>query len=57
VGHNQHQQSDESYPDLQCFSRLEDTSNSGLMNKDVNAVEVCGTWQKAQSREKDVDTV
>jgi len=55
VGHNQ--QSDESYPDLQCFSRLEDTSNSGLMNKDVNAVEVCGTWQKAQSREKDVDTV
>jgi len=51
------QQSDESYPDLQSFCRLEDNSNTGLMDKDVNAVKVCGARQKAQSRVKGVDAV
>lgn len=64
VGHNkaltkcdlEDQQSDESYPDLQSFDRIEDNVNAGLM-KDVNAVEVCGARQKAQSRGKGVDPV
>ncbi|XP_048034872.1 uncharacterized protein LOC125260506 [Megalobrama amblycephala] len=51
------QQSDESYPDLQSFCILEGNSNTGFMDKDVNAVEVCGVRQKAQSRAKGVDTV
>ena len=53
VGHNkastkcdsEDQQSDESYPDLQSFYRIEDNVN-------VNAVEVCGARQKAQNRGK-----
>lgn len=51
------QQSDESYPDLQSLCRIEDNINTGLMDKDVNAVEVCGARQKAQSRVKGVDAL
>ncbi|XP_051759454.1 uncharacterized protein LOC127517609 [Ctenopharyngodon idella] len=51
------QQSDESYPDLQSLCRIEDNINTGLMDKDVNAVEVCGARQKAQSRVKGVGAV
>ncbi|XDV22716.1 hypothetical protein PO909_027562 [Leuciscus waleckii] len=53
---SENQQSDESYPDLQSFDRIEYTVNAGLM-KDVNAVEVCGARQKAQNRGKGVDPV
>lgn len=65
VGHNKaltksdlnNQQSDESYPDLQSSCGQEDNCNIGRMEKDVNAVEVCGARQRAQSRVEGVETV
>ncbi len=51
------QKSDEIYSNLQSLCGQEENCNIERMGKDVNAVEVCGARQGAQSRVEEFETI